>query len=52
MDYVASDNLGNLIGLGIVLYVRFTYAVRLIEHVIIHLNMFKVPSMTYATVGP
>ena len=28
MDYVASDNLGNLVGLGIVLYVQFTYAVR------------------------
>ena len=32
MDYVASDKLGNLIRLGIVLYVQFTYADRLVQH--------------------
>ena len=52
MDYVTSDNLGNLVGLGIILYMRFTYAVRLIEHFTILLNLFNVPSMMYATVGP
>ena len=54
MDYVTSDNLGNLVGLEIVLEVHFTYAIRLliIEHVTILLNMFNVPSMTYTTAGP
>ena len=52
MDYVASNKLGNLVGLGIILEVHFTYAVRLAKHVSILLNMFDVPSMTYATVGP
>ena len=48
MDYVASDKLGNLVGLGILLYVHFTYEVRLtiIEHVTILLNMFNLPSIT------
>ena len=52
MDYVASNKLGNLVGLGIILEVHFTYAVRLAKHVSILLNMFDVPSMTYATAGP
>ena len=33
MEYVASDELGNLVRLGIVLEVHFTYAVRLVQHV-------------------
>ena len=52
MDYVASDKLGNLVGVGIVLYVQFTYAIRSNEHITTLLNMFNVPSMTYVTVGP
>ena len=52
MEYIARDKLGNLVGLGIVLEVHFTYTVRLIQHVSILLNMFNVPSMTYATDGP
>ena len=52
MDYVASDNLGNLVGFRIVLYVQFAYAVRLIQHVSILLNLFNVPSITYMTDGP
>ena len=52
MDHVASEKFGNFVGLRIILYVRFTYVVLLVEHVIILLNMFNVPSMTYATAGP
>ena len=54
MDYVTSDNLGNLVGLEIVLEVHFTYAIRflIIGHVTILLNKFNVPSITYTTVGP
>ena len=53
MEYVASDELGNLVRLGIVLEVYFTYAVRLVQHIItILLSIFTVPSMTYATAGP
>ena len=33
MEYVASDELGNLVRLGIVLEVYFTYAVRLVQHI-------------------
>ena len=33
MEYVASDKLGNLIRLGIVPEVHFTYAVQLVHHI-------------------
>jgi hypothetical protein len=52
MDYVASDELGNLIRLGIVPEVHFTYAVQSVQHITILVNMLNVPSMTYATAGP
>ena len=42
MDYIASDELGNLVGLRIVFEVHFTYAVpdrRLVQHITIRLNM-------------
>ena len=52
MEYVASNKLGNLVGLGIVLEVHFTYTVRLVQHVSRLPNMFNVPSMTYTTAGP
>ena len=51
MDYVASDELGNLFRLGFVLDMHFTYAVQLVQDTII-LLMFNVPSMTYVTAGP
>ena len=55
MDYVASDELGNLVRVGIVLDVHFTYAaVQSVQDIstILLLNMFNVPSMTYTTPGP
>jgi hypothetical protein len=52
MDDVAGEELGNFVWLGIVLEVHFAYAVQSIQHITILLNMFCVPSMTYATVGP
>ena len=45
MEYVASDELGNLVRCGFVLDVQFTYVVRSIQHTTI-LLMFNVPSMT------
>ena len=51
MDYVASDELGNLFRLGFVLDMHFTYAVQLVQDIII-LLMYNVPSMTYVTAGP
>jgi hypothetical protein len=52
MDYIASDELGNLVRLGFVLDVQFPYVVRSVQHITILLNMFNVPSMTYPTAGP
>ena len=54
MEYVASDELGDLVGLGIVREVNFTYVdpVSSNQHIAILLNMLNVPSMTYATAGP
>ena len=52
MKYVASNKLGNLVRLRIVREVQFTYAVRFIKHITIFINMFNVPSTTYATAGP
>ena len=53
VDYVASDELGNLVRLGIVSEVYFTYAIRSVQHTItILLKTFNIPSMTYATAGP
>ena len=52
MDYVASEKLGNLVRLGFVPDVHFTYVVRSVQHIAILLDMFNVPSMMYATVGP
>jgi hypothetical protein len=52
MDDVASDELGNFVRLGIILEVHFAYAVQSVQHITILLNMFSVPSMTYATAGP
>ena len=46
MDYVASDELGNLVGLRIVFKVHVTYAVpdrRLVQHMTIRLNMLAYP---------
>ena len=45
MEYIASDKLGDLVRLRVVREVHFTYAVRLVQHVSILLNMFNVPSM-------
>jgi hypothetical protein len=50
MEYIASDELGNLVRLGIVREVHFTYAVRSVQNIL--LNMFNVPSTMYATDGP
>jgi hypothetical protein len=52
IDYVASDELGNLVRRGFVLEVQFTYVVRSVQHITILLNMLNVPSMTYRTAGP
>ena len=54
MDYVASDELGNLVRLGIVLEVHFTYAVHWQSvHILPYfLDTFSSPSMMYATAGP
>ena len=52
MNYVASAELDSLVRLGILLEVRFTYALRSVQHITILLNMFNVPSMTYPTAGP
>ena len=52
MDYVASDELGNLVRLGIVLEVHFTYAVQSVHILPYFLNAFSSPSMMYATAGP
>ena len=54
MDYVAGEELGNLVRLGIVFEVHFAYAVRVrsVQHTYHLLNMFNVPSMMYATPGP
>ena len=52
MDYVASDELGNFVRLRFFLDVQFTYVVQSVQHITILLNMFKVPSMMYNTVGP
>lgn len=52
MEYVASNELGNLVRLGIVLEVRFTYVVQSVQYITILLNMFNIPSMTYTTAGP
>ena len=52
VDYVASDELGNLVRLGIVRAVHFTYAIRSVQHITILLNMFIEPSMMYKTAGP
>ena len=43
MDHVASDELGNLVRLGFVPEVYFTYAVRSVQHITIPLNMFTYP---------
>ena len=53
MNYVASEKLDNLVGLGFVPDVQFTYVVRLVQRISTKLrNMFNVPSMMYATIGP
>ena len=53
MDYVASKKLGNLVRLGFVPDMYFTYIVRSAQVIRTKLlNMFNVPSMTYTTVGP
>ena len=53
MNYVASEKLGNLVGLGFVPDVKFTYVVRSVQRISTKLlNMFNVPSMMYATAGP
>ena len=52
MEHIASDELGNLVRLGIVLEVHFAYEVQLVQHITILLNMFNLPSTTYATAGP
>jgi hypothetical protein len=39
MEYVSSDELSNLIRLGIVLEVHFTYRVQLVQHITILLNV-------------
>ena len=43
MEYVASEELDNLVRLGIVLEVHFTYAVRLFQHITI---LFKHVKLT------
>ena len=44
MDYVASEELGNLVRLGIVRDVHFTYAVQLLQHItiMIHFKHVKI----------
>jgi hypothetical protein len=51
MDYVANDELGNLVRLGFVIDVQFPYVVRSVQHITILLIMFNVPTMTYPIVG-
>ena len=43
MDYVASEELGNLVRLGIVREVHFTYAAQLVQHITI---LFKHVKLT------
>jgi hypothetical protein len=38
MDYVASNELGNLVRLGFVLDVYFTYVIRSVQHITIHVQ--------------
>ena len=52
MDYVASNELGNLVRLGIVLEAHFTYAVQSVHILPYFLDTFSSPSMMYATAGP
>ena len=53
MEYVASDELGNLVRLGIFREMHFTYAVQLVRKIItIPLNMSSSPPMMYIRAGP